>query len=455
LPGGADLPGIPPELLPALAAAAAPDRVALVGGAVRDLLLHRVHADPWRGLPDLDLVVEAAPLAGPQDSRSRSPALRLADRLAGRSPDPRVQTSGSGGLVVRAIREHGAYGTVELELELDGQPLLLDVATARRETYWQAGENPLVSFGSLANDLARRDFSINAMALRLGMADGSVGPTDGATADPGEAGGHPGATFLDPHGGLEDLRQRQLRLLHERSLRDDPTRIVRAARYAARLGFRLESGSLEQWQRTLAAWPWSWRPGDPPALAPPALGTRLRMELELLLERERTSLALAALQDWGALALLDRGLQADGQWRRRLRWARRFGLPSLAALLAGAEDPVALSDRLQIPHRQHRLLGQFMDLRERLAASQYTEGWPPSRWCTVLEAPGVSPEAVALALCWGFRPRRPLLRWWCRWRHIRPGVSAADLIASGLAPGPLLGQRLAQLRSERIDREAR
>jgi len=117
--------------------------------------------------------------------------------------------------------------------------------------------------------------------------------------------------------------------------------------------------------------------------------------------------------------------------------AGSFGRPALAALLAGADDPLAVAERLQIPHRQHRLLRQFMALRERLAAAQDTGGWPPSRWCVLLEAPGGSAEAVALALCWGFRPRRPLMRWWCRWRHIRPGVSAADLIASGLAPGPL------------------
>lgn len=463
LPAGVDLPGVPPALLQALAAAAVPDRVALVGGAVRDLLLHRVHADPWRGLLDLDLVVESARPTGPQDSPGRSPALRLADRLAGRPAASTDQVFAIAGdlPLVRAVREHGAYGTVELELELDGQPFLLDVATARRETYATAGENPSVSFGALADDLARRDFSINAMALMLGrgvgaadsLADGGWS-CDGATGVGDLGAGHQGATLLDPHGGLEDLRQRRLRVLHGRSLQDDPTRIVRAARYGARLGFHLEAGSLAQWQQTLAAWPWSWRPGDSPAQAPPALGTRLRMELELLLERERTSLALAALQNWGALALLDRGLQLDSQWRRRLPWARRFGLPALAALLAGAEDPLALAERLQIPHRQHRLLEQFLSVRERLAAAQTTDGWPPSRWCVLLEAPGSTPAAVALAICAGCRPRRPLLRWWSRWRHIGPGVRAADLIAAGLAPGPLLGERLVQLRLARIDREA-
>ena len=74
------------------------------------------------------------------------------------------------------------------------------------------------------------------------------------------------------------------------------------------------------------AWPWPWRPGDPPEQAPPALGTRLRMELELLLEREPWQRALTLLQGWGGLLLLDPGLQADHSWHRRLLWARRFEL---------------------------------------------------------------------------------------------------------------------------------
>ena len=433
-----DLPGIPLALLPALAAAAAPDRLALVGGAVRDLLLHRIHADPWRGLPDLDLVVEARNLPGQQPCGGRSPALRLADRLV-----ERCGRSG-GDLIVRAVREHGAYGTVELELELDGQLLLLDVATARSETYGQAGENPSVCFGSLADDLARRDFSINAMALGIGAAGG-----------PGADGpGGGGSSLLDPHAGLADLRGRRLRLLHSQSLRDDPTRIVRAARYRARLGFELDPGSLLQWQQTLASWPWSWQPGDPAAAAPPALGTRLRMELDLLLERERAGQALAAVPSGGALALVDRGLQADQQWRRRLHWASRLGLPPLAALLAGADQPVAVAERLQIPHRQQRLLAQFLVVRQRLAEAAAGPSWPASRWCHLLEAAGGSPEAVALALAAGCRPRRPLLRWLLRWRHLQAEQGARQLIAAGLAAGPLLGQRLRQLRAERIDREA-
>lgn len=313
--------------------------------------------------------------------------------------------------------------------------MLLDLASARCETYPQPAENPRVTLGGLETDLARRDFSINAMALVLDAA---------GTGEP---------WLLDPHGGQQDLVHRQLRLLHAASLRDDPTRLLRAARYAARLGFALAPESLRQAAETLAAWPWPWRPGDDPAQAPPALGTRLRMELELLLEREPWPQALAALQGWGGLALLDARLQADQHWRLRLNRARRLAVPPLAALVVVAADPLALAERLQLPHRQHRLLVQVQELRRRLGSASGALQ-PPVWWCQQLEAPGLSPEAVALALAAGIGPRRPLLRWWLRWRHLQAPFTAAELMQrEGLRPGPAVGERLRQLRAERLQAE--
>ena len=449
-----EIPGVPAALLAALVAAAGGRRLALVGGAVRDLLLHRLHDDPWRGLPDLDLVVEgqAAELTG-----------RLADHLPAGA--------------VRCIQEHGAFGTVAVELHWpEWGTWLLDVASARRERYPLPAENPLVSPGSLDDDLARRDFSVNAMALVL----------DGEGR---------GAQLLDPHGGQLDLAQRQLRLLHDHSLSDDPTRLLRAARYRARLGFALAAPSRRQATATLASWPWPWHHGDPPGQAPPALATRLRMELELLLEREPWPAALAALQSWGALALLDPRLQGDPDWRRRLTWAQRLAsalpaisLPPCALLIAAARQPLALAERLQLPHRQHKLLAQWLELHRRLAAA-HTSGWSPSRWCELLEAPGISADAVALALvaappagppslpdpalvaapAFPVEPafpvraagragqllpqlRRPLLRWLLDWRQVRAPLTAADLISAGMRPGPALGARLQRERALHLDR---
>lgn len=406
-----EIPGLPPGLLQALVDHSGGRRLALVGGAVRDLLLHQVHNDPWRGLVDLDLVLEGS-------------APELAERL-------RVW-AGSERLGFCHI--HGAYGTAELAL--DG--VLLDLASARQESYPAPGENPVVRFAALADDLARRDFTINAMALELAPAAGGVVALE----------------LLDPHGGRADLAARRLRLLHGGSLSDDPTRVLRAARYAARLGFELAPESLEQLQGTLAAWPWAWKPGDPSELAPPALGTRLRMELDLLLEREDWRTGLVRLQEWGALPLLDAALQNDRHWRRRLHWAQRFGLPLLPAWLVAAADPLAVAARLQLPHHGQKLLRQFDQLRQWLAKEHGSSaGWSPSRWSEALEERGGSAEAVALALSAGLGPRRPLLSWWLRWRHLKAPITAQELIAEGLAPGPALGQALRARRAQRLDQE--
>jgi poly(A) polymerase len=406
------IPGVPAALLRALAKAADGRRLALVGGAVRDLLLHRVHNDPWRGVPDLDLVVEGR-------------AAELVARLAQQLPPG----------ALRSCREHGRFGTVEVELLMpESGAWLLDVASARREAYPQPAENPVVSLGRLDDDLARRDFSVNAIALLLS--------TDGC-----------GVELLDPHGGQRDLAQRRLRLLHADSLHDDPTRLVRAARYAARLGFVLDPAAVQQAKGVLSHWPWSWRPGDAPEQAPPALGTRLRMELELLLEREPWEAALRHLQAWEGLKLLDPQLQGSGAWQRCLRRASRQGLPLLPVLLGLAGDPLAVAARLQLPHRQQRWLKGLVQLRQHLAEQESTQGrdLSPAEWTQRLEAQLDPTHVVPLALCCGDQPRKVLLRWWFRWRHVGPGLSASDLIAAGVPAGPAIGARLRQLRAERLN----
>jgi len=435
------LPHPLPALLPKLFEASRGGRLALVGGALRDLLLHRWHRDPWRQVTDLDLVVESPDPEKQQDpGEDLPPAHGLVRRLLAQL-DP---------VEVTFCQFHQAYGTVELELEFKtpvsagavnasgaaahAERLLLDVATARAESYPVPAENPQVRFGVLGDDLARRDFTVNAMALLL---------------SPG------GSNVLDPHGGSADLAMRQLRFLHSGSVRDDPTRLLRAARYGARLGFLLESASLRQVQCTLQTWPWQWRPGDAPQKAPPALGTRLRMELELLLEREPWPQALTLLQRWGGMVLLDQALQSDTSWFRRIHWAERAGLPRLVALLAGAADPIALAARLQLPHRQQRLLQACQQLRQELAQldPQACAGWTPSAWTLWLEHHPQALEAVPLALACGAVPRGPLLRWWLRWRHVGPDITARALLDAGMRPGPALGQRLRELRAERLDAE--
>jgi tRNA nucleotidyltransferase (CCA-adding enzyme) len=168
-----------PEL--AAVAAAAPDPVYLVGGAVRDLLL-------GRGRADIDLAVEGDPEA-------------LAAAL-GAEP----------------LAAHERFGT--LKVRLDGEEI--DIAATRRETYVRPGALPKVEVGApIRTDLARRDFTVNAMAVPLGK------PME----------------LIDPYDGEADLKRGVLRVIHDGSFVDDPTRAIRAARYAARFGFDLEEGT--------------------------------------------------------------------------------------------------------------------------------------------------------------------------------------------------------------------
>ena len=398
-----DLPGVPTPLLEELRAAAVTvgvSRLALVGGAVRDQLLHQRFGRPWSGVSDLDWVVEGDPSALGQE--------------LGRRCGPRLT----------AMQEHGSFGTVALQL--DGIPL--DFAMARQESYPAPAHNPVVQAGTLLADLVRRDFTINAMALDLVAWE-----------------------LIDPHQGQADLAAGQLRFLHAGSVKDDPTRVIRAARYAARFGFRLAEEAQAQISSTLELWPWAWCQADPAAAAPPALASRLRMELDRLLEREPWAPALDLLEQWQALPLLDLRLQNDPRRTERLRWAQRLGLPLMPALLLGASDPLAVAQRLQIPGRQQQWLQQCAELLRWLDHSPLLSSERPSVWSAALEQHGWQPETVALAVTLRPKQWKPLLRWWGRWRRIQAPQTARDLMAAGWRPGPALGEELRRQRHVALD----
>jgi len=400
-----ELPGVPSSVLEALQGSARSmgiPHLALVGGVVRDQLLHQRCGRAWVGVPDLDWVVEGD-------------AASLVAELSSQVGPERIS----------GVQEHGAFGTVAFQL--DGIPL--DLATARQEHYPAPAENPVVQAGTLQADLARRDFTINAMALDLVANE-----------------------LIDLHHGQEDLASGQLRFLHVGSVQDDPTRVIRAARYAARLGFQLAEESSKQIRSTIQEWPWDWRQGDAATAAPPALSTRLRMELERLLEREPWPQALDLLEQWQALPLLDSQLQNDPKRTQRLRWAQRLGLPLMPALLSGTADPVAVAKRLQIPGKQQQWLQQCGELRDWLVDTPPPLEATPSIWSTAIEQQGWQPEAVALAVTHQPQQWKPLLRWWGRWCKIQAPQTARDLIAAGWQPGPAIGEELRRQRSAAQDR---
>lgn len=204
----------------------------LVGGALRDVLLGR---DPV----DLDVALE-----GPVRA-----AVTLVSALQG--------------LGWACEARHDRFGTARLRAPSGER---LDLAVTREETYAHPGALPVVKPGvPIVRDLARRDFTVHAMARRLGP---------GGFDDP----------ILDPFGGETDLRLRSIRLLHEGSLVDDPTRAIRAARYAARLGFSLDPGFEDAVRRSVASGAFERISGD-----------RLRRALHELLSEENRGVALEIL----------------------------------------------------------------------------------------------------------------------------------------------------------------
>ena len=401
-----NLIGVPSSLLTELRSAAVGagvKRLAIVGGAVRDGLLHERYGRVWTGVPDLDWILEGD-------------AMGLAAELLKRCGEQRVTE----------LQSYGSFGTVALQL--DG--IALDFAMARKETYPMPGENPVVEPGSLDSDLVRRDFTINAMAQDLLSGQ-----------------------LIDPHRGQQDLAERRLVFLHDESVSDDPTRVIRASRYAARLGFVLSPEALQQVTATVRRWPWSWQLHDAPDQAPPALANRLRMELDRMFAGEPWALALDCLEEWQAMALLDPSLQHDRGRNRRIAWAQRLGLPLLPAWLAGAPDPEAVARRLGVPGQQQRWLKQLLQLRDWLVSADAPDlHAAPDVWTAALETQGWMPETVAFMVCSQPPQWKPLLRWWGRWRHLKSPRSARDLIADGWSPGPGLGEELQRLRLEALKR---
>src|SRR5437588_3521245 len=265
-PAMLELIGTLPAARPLLDAVGDEDGVYLVGGAVRDLLLG--------GRPvDLDLVVEGdAPAV----------AARIGER-------PVV---------------HDRFGTSTVT----ANGFTYDVARARREVYPHPGALPEVYPAAIGDDLLRRDFTVNAIAIELGgVRAGSVRAAPGA---------------------LEDLEHRSLRVLHDRSFIDDPTRLLRLARYASRLRFGIEPRT-----GALAA----------DAVRSDALGTvsgpRIGTELRLLAREPDPIAALAALRPLGVDSAIHPrfGLRDESLARRAIGILPDDGRRDRLALAAAAQ----------------------------------------------------------------------------------------------------------------------
>lgn len=366
-------------VLRAARAVAGDDRVSLVGGAVRDALLDRPAE------VDLDLVVEGD-----------APA--LARRLARRLSAP--------------FQIHERFATAAIET---GDGRRVDLTTARSERYAAPGALPDVAAGSLLGDLARRDFSVNAMAYRL------TGPAAGE--------------LIDPHAGGADIERRLIRILRDDAFSEDPSRLVRAARYAARLGFALAPATAAAGQRTA------------PRLDPAS--ARVAGEFGRLLGEPQAGTALAILRDLGvpwvsarpgpeltaSFAALDAALALPGA-PPVVAWAARLG----AAVTALALDQMAVPGWARATARAAR--------EGPALAAAIGQMARPSQVDAALRA-----AAPAAALTAAIADGGAVARWWAAEGAMAPSISGADLIAAGVPPGPAIGRALAEVRAALLDGE--
>ena len=320
----------------------------LVGGAVRDLLLGAEGAD-------LDVAIEGN-------------AEALAD-LPGYRP------------------ERDEYF---LTGRLEAGDHEIDIAQARAETYPHPGALPEVRAASIEEDLARRDFTVNAMAFPLS----------------GDAG------LLDPHGGAEDLRAGRLRVLHDGSFIDDPTRALRAARYAARFGFDLDPETA----RLLAGTDLSTVSED-----------RVQNELRKIAAEDDPARALRLIAEWGVMPTLDPAapdrvaevvrLTSEPPWAD---WVDR----ELAVVLA--------------------IVRPLPQIRELVGAE-------PERPSTAYElARAWDPAQLLVARALGAEWLDDYAE---KWRHVRLEITGEDLLAAGIEEGPAVGEGLEAALSGKLDGE--
>ena len=358
----------------------------LVGGVVRDILLGRANSD-------LDLVVGGN-------------AVELAESLAAEV----------GGRIV----VHRRFGTAKIRTE----NLVIDLAMSRAETYARPGALPMVRPGSIQDDLARRDFTINAMALRL---------------DPGNFG-----ALVDPFNGQKDLEGKLIRILHDRSFIDDATRMLRAVRYEQRFGFRLEAATEKLLRQNVI-------------MLRTVSGDRIRHELELILKEECPEKALNRAGDLGLLGEVHPALKGDGWLRENFGKAREatsppslalyFALMTMSFSIKECEDFIA---RLKMPKAVSRVILDTARLRERMPSLDSPD-LPPSAVYGLLRV--YSPTSVmacAIAADSALVQER-LHLYLNRWRHVRMALDGDALQELGVRSGPKLGEMLKALHEAKLD----
>jgi len=362
----------------------------IVGGVVRDLFLARINYD-------FDLVIEGD-------------AVSLAKKLAG--------DTGA------KLTVHERFGTAKLIYP----EFSLDLATARSETYSRPGALPSVKPGSLKDDLIRRDFSINAMALHV---------------NPKQYG-----QLVDLYGGQKDIEHRLIRILHSKSFIDDATRILRAIRYEWRLGFRLEAETKKLLRRDAA-------------MLDTISGDRLRHELELILKEPEPERSIGRAGKLGVLKHLHQSLKGNDNLVEAFRKARQLTKSSppsiyLCLLIYGLteKENEELISRLNFPKTSAQAMRQTLQLKKQLHKLDNPR-LKSSDIYRLLQ--GYSPPAIYANVAASKSPIviKHLNLYLDKLRYVKLLLNGSDLLKMGIPSGPKVGQVLDTLLKAKLNGEVR
>jgi len=379
-----------------------------VGGFVRDLLLKRA-------VNDFDIVIEGN-------------AISFANLLAG--------TYGG------KVTAHKKFGTAKWWPDGDEAPAsFLDLITARSETYKSPAALPTVKFSALGDDILRRDFTINTLAMRL---DGD----------------HFGE-LRDDLNGRADLERGLIRVLHPGSFMDDPTRIYRAIRYEQRYGFDIEPHTL------------SLIPAARPVIEKLS-AQRIRHELDLMLNERTSMFMLARLVELDLLKPVHPALPSDIPNYSRL-YQPDMVEPELWGIATSLDENgffgpssdmlwslwLAPLPKAELESVNDRLAFTADLMKSLLSASALLQsvdslvGSRPSEWVSRLDDATLPAIAAAHLLSANVNVQETISLYLKIWRHIKSATTGADLKKRGLAPGPKYHEILSRLRAAWLDGEVK
>ena len=396
----------------------------LVGGGVRDLLL--TGETERLKLQDIDLVVD-----GFHRAAITGAGVELAKALLSIYPQARLSI-------------HGEFQTAALLWHKDEQlgSLWLDIATARTEFYPYPAANPEVEASSIRQDLYRRDFTINALAVRL------TNPRAGE--------------LMDFFGGVKDLRSQLIRILHPNSFIEDPTRIYRAVRFAVRLNFTIEEETREYINYAIESGIYQRVSLTKNPI--PALTTRLKAELTHILQAQYWQPALKLLDEVGALQCLHSNCQLTRQlwWQIRCldRWLKYYNLDQqnqrvaswllrLEIILASFTEGVKVAENLQLPKDSIQRL-KHLPQNETVIKTQLPSCQTISEKFQCLSK-YQSIALVLIAVRNGREMRKVIWQYLMHWSKIKPPLDGNDLQELGYKPGRQYKEMLTKVQALFLD----